>query len=49
MTDEQAKQVYKENLKEIEKLIFQMNEMNSREVLGKVFFCLKALEKILKI
>ena len=49
MTDEQAKQIYKDNLKEIERLIFQMNEMNAREVLGKVFFCLKALEKILKI
>lgn len=49
MTEEQAKQIYKDNLKEIERLIFQMNELNSREVLGKVFFCLKALEKILKI
>lgn len=49
MTDDQAKQIYKDNLKEIERLIFQMNEMNSREVLGKVFFCLKALEKILKL
>ena len=43
------KEVYKQNLKEIEALIFQMNELNSREVWGKIFFCLKALEQILNI
>jgi len=49
VTDEQAKAIYKQNLKEIQRLVFQMNELNSREVLGKVYFCLEALKSLLKI
>lgn len=49
MTDEQARAIYKQNLKEIQQLVFQMNDMNSREVLGKVYFCLEALKTLLKI
>ena len=44
MKQSEAKEVYIQNVKEIQKLVFQTDEMNAREVLGKVYFCLKALE-----
>lgn len=49
MTDQEAKAIYKQNLKEIQHLVFQMNDLNSREVLGKIYFCLEALKALLKI
>lgn len=47
MTSQEAHQVLDQNLKEIQRLVFQMNELNSREVLGKVYFCLEAIKVLL--
>lgn len=44
MTKDQARAIYNQNLKEIQKLVFQMNDLNSKEVLGKIYFCLEALK-----
>ena len=45
MTD--WEQVLHNNIEELKNLVFQYNTLNSKEALGKIYFCLVAIEKIL--
>lgn len=45
-----AQQVLDQNLKELKELVFQpdINKLNSKEALGKVYFCIEMINQILK-
>ncbi len=45
---EDSKTVLNANIAEIEKLLFQMNKVNEKEVLGRIYFCLVAIRNIIE-